>query len=918
GGHGIMISSNNNLVQGNYVGLDASGTIAMAIATNGLYLYNAWYNTIGGSNATERNIFANCNNYGVLIENGGSKCRSNWLFNNYIGVDKNGNTSQSNNNTGVRIKGASYNFIGWTGANQGNVISSNKDCGVTLEGDCDSNTVAGNYIGLGANGTTVLVNGTSNSHHGIYVQGAGSTYTSIKNNVIVSPGRGAAIKFDNGGFDTLSANYCGTDYTGLVAVGAGTGSSDHVINFANGNVSNVTIVNNVVACGKGDGIRADGVCSNHVLKGNIVGMNKNGLGGTAFGNLGTGIYYSNGATKVNLIIGGVNASDRNIVSSNGRGAPNGCSSTIGYGIIIEQTNGATIQGNYIGVDASGNTAAGNGGSGIMINGGSNNILIGGTVVGARNIVCSNGFNCSGPPANVRHGIQFVSNGTATSMLVQGNYVGIGADGTTLLGNSEEAVSSWQTPNIIIGGNTPAYRNVIAGSDKGVFLQPSSSTGCKIIGNYIGTDASGTLARPNNIGVHIAGPAGTYIGGPNAGDGNLILFNNQHGIELDDADNTIIQQNYIQNNVGDGIRMQASSGNGTVGVLVGSPTNTALGNIISGNANGINIMDAPSQKNQIRRNSIFCNGTARQNGINLNGLGNINIDIDPLVSISPWITAPNPGITGTFTNQSPLAGTDVIEVFYDNACGTCQGKTYLGDATSLNSPAAGDWSFSPLPAGSDCSPKGGASCLVGVQNITATRTDNLGNTSEFMTCTPVVMPVTFLYIEAKRFSSDEVLIDWATATETNNAYFELMRSIDGTTFVPVGRIQGAGNSSVVNKYSFTDQNLSSGMYYYMLQQVDVDGKRSLSDIRSVNLGPNDNLIEIVPTSLAQGDLVKVLNLSGNQIISLTLTDMTGKILVENRSLKSTESSINTSGYASGMYVVRVETSSAVIVKKIFIY
>jgi hypothetical protein len=69
----------------------------------------------------------------------------------------------------------------------------------------------------------------------------------------------------------------------------------------------------------------------------------------------------------------------------------------------------------------------------------------------------------------------------------------------------------------------------------------------------------------------------------------------------------------------------------------------------------------------------------------------------------------------------------------------------------------------------------------------------------------------------------VLLEWATATETNNDYFTLEKTKDGQTFEHVATIEGAGNSKSRLDYSFTDRNPFSGTSYYRLQQTDYDGK-----------------------------------------------------------------------------------------------
>ncbi len=914
---GIRMETNsrNNTVIGTYIGTNLAGSAALSTIQNAaVYLRQSTFNNIGLTGAGNRNVLSGAN-FGVLIEN--TFARQNKVFNNLIGTNLAGTAAIPNRTNGVRIKpDCHFNEIGGRIAGEGNIISGNSQEGIYLEGNVDSTQIGRNYVGLGSNGTTLIVNGNASNHHAINVAGSGCERTKIFYNVIVSPGAGSGIYHDGSGYDSICYNYIGTDATGLLVRGVGTDGNQAGIIINGGSAApNIVFISNVVAASTGHGIDVRGGSKNNlVFRGNNIGMNANGLG-TTFGNAKTGIYI-HASSSTNLTIGGTNVADRNIVSRNGRGTAYGCSSTDGGGIIIEQMNGALIQGNYIGVDATGLTAAGNGNSGISMNGGNNNIVIGGVAPGARNIVCANGVNCSGAPANVRHGIQFVSNNTATNMQVIGNYVGIGTDGTTMMGNAEENISSWQTPNILIQGN------VVAGGNKGIFLQPASAINCRIYGNYVGTDATGTLARPNNIGVHLAnGSNANTIGGILAGEGNVISGNTTEGIFLEDGDNNIIQQNKIGvtpgnmplGNGSNGIRIRQSGSGGSTQNLIGHATNTSLGNVIAFNtANGVMVEDANSNRNQIRRNSIFCNGTARQNGINLNGAGNNNISSPGPLVVPAYISAAT-GILVANTPSGDIANTDVVEVFYDDACGTCQGRTYLGNATNSGT----QWSFGPLPAASDCTPKGAAGCLSGVRNITATRTDVNGNTSEFMECDPLYLPVSLLFFKAVKYGENNALVSWATATETNNAYFEILRSTDGNTFYPVARLEGAGNSGSVKQYHYLDENLLSGTYYYMLVQVDYDGTQTSSSIVTVNT-TDKSIVEIVPTVVASGEQIKVINLTGIHLVSLSLVELNGKVLTEETSVSTLETNIATTGLAPGIYFVKVRTQDELIVRKVLVY
>ena len=84
-----------------------------------------------------------------------------------------------------------------------------------------------------------------------------------------------------------------------------------------------------------------------------------------------------------------------------------------------------------------------------------------------------------------------------------------------------------------------------------------------------------------------------------------------------------------------------------------------------------------------------------------------------------------------------------------------------------------------------------------------------------------LPVTWLTIDAA-LSGKNVLVSWSTAVEINNDYFVVLRSEDGINFNDIGKIKGAGNSTSVSYYSFTDVNPLPGISYYKLQQVDYDG------------------------------------------------------------------------------------------------
>ena len=147
----------------------------------------------------------------------------------------------------------------------------------------------------------------------------------------------------------------------------------------------------------------------------------------------------------------------------------------------------------------------------------------------------------------------------------------------------------------------------------------------------------------------------------------------------------------------------------------------------------------------------------------------------------------------------------------------------------------------------------------------------------------VLPINLTSFTAQKQAAG-VQLKWNTASEQNNSHFDVQRSVDGVTFSNLGRVNGAGNSTTSLAYYFTDKSPASGVNYYRLSQVDFDGKTTLSNPVSVNMGfgistmqvyatPNstDVNINISTEQASRGQLV-IYNISGQKVfeqaISLT--------------------------------------------------
>ncbi|MCA3749092.1 MAG: right-handed parallel beta-helix repeat-containing protein [Rubrobacter sp.] len=351
-----------------------------------------------------------------------------------------------------------------------------------------------------------------------------------------------------------------------------------------------------------------------------------------------------------------------------------------YGIRLYSGNGGhVIEGNFIGTDASGTAALGNGFAGIIVNtaNGAAPNTIGGTTPAARNVISGN-----------RLGIWIH---TTAPNLVQGNLIGTKAAGTEALGNSQDGVVITVGGGNTIGGTSAAARNVISGNGgNGVSVRISilggQVQGNIVQGNYIGTDVTGTADLGNLWnGVLLNGACGTVrdnsVGGSGAEEGNVIAFNSGAGVRVV-ADSCASNPNVTSSAFGNSILSNSIFSNDGLGIDLG--------------AGGVAANDTGD-------------GDAGANSLQ-------NFPILSSASSSPSVTA----IRGTLNSTADT--TFDVQFFASPAAdpsGNGEGKTYLGQA-SVRTDGAGN-------AGFDFTAR--ASTAGRVVSATATN-QATGDTSEF--------------------------------------------------------------------------------------------------------------------------------------------------------------------------------------------
>lgn len=159
--------------------------------------------------------------------------------------------------------------------------------------------------------------------------------------------------------------------------------------------------------------------------------------------------------------------------------------------------------------------------------------------------------------------------------------------------------------------------------------------------------------------------------------------------------------------------------------------------------------------------------------------------------------------------------------------------------------------------------------------------------------------------------------WKTLTELNNDYFEIQRSYDGVNFETIGKLNGKGQSSNVSYYNFEDNQVRSGLVYYRLNQVDIDGAAFKTEILKLNRTSDDEgLVSIYPNPTNKNLNVE-LNILNNstqsklEIVSLNGTVLHTELIESGRTTKS----LDLSNLTEGIYLIRlIDVENGVTVKQ----
>jgi hypothetical protein len=475
----------SNVVEGNYIGTNAAGTVILSNGNDGINISaGATNNSVGGNLAGQGNLISGNASAGIAISGAGTS--SNSVAGNQIGTDATGTTALANG-IGVDISaGANNNVVGGPSAGARNVISGNASDGVIIDGSA-GNSVTGDFIGTdgsGANplpnpigilvsgGTATTIGGTTsgggnvisgNLTAGIEVSGTAVTATLIAGNQIGTNPGGTAAVMQPGQTDQLLAR----QNAGIVIIGSQGntigGTTTQTRNLISGNYVGVMLA--TIAGGYDP----------NLMMGNLIGTDSSGQ--NALGNI-VGIYI-NGASGSQ--VGGTNPGSSNVISGN---------SSAGVEIYGSGSTANVVEGNNIGLAEDGRSALrGSGGAfvqseGVYIQDASGNV-IGGRKSGAGNVISGN-----------RSAGVFILSTTSASRgnSISGNIIGSGENGGPGPGNAGYGIVLGSAPDNTIGRIGAAANDFSGNASANIFEYTASEA------------ASSPALLAGRKGYHPGGPA----------------------------------------------------------------------------------------------------------------------------------------------------------------------------------------------------------------------------------------------------------------------------------------------------------------------------------------------------------------------------------------------------------------------------
>lgn len=177
-----------------------------------------------------------------------------------------------------------------------------------------------------------------------------------------------------------------------------------------------------------------------------------------------------------------------------------------------------------------------------------------------------------------------------------------------------------------------------------------------------------------------------------------------------------------------------------------------------------------------------------------------------------------------------------------------------------------------------------------------------------------LPVGLISFELSNFQdSKHVKLVWKTASERMSDYFMVEVSKDALYWEEIGRVDGAGTTSIENTYSLVDENPLVGLSYYRLSQTDINGNRKYFDILPYNYSSNEFLVYPIPANN-----YIVVESSDLNNFEFEIIDLNGQVVTAQFQMLGKDKLLfNTLNFLKGVYFIRFKSSNETIIKRVMI-
>jgi|GEM_PF-841233 len=446
------------------------------------------------------------------------------------------------------------------------------------------------------------------------------------------------------------------------------------------------------------------------------------------------------------------------------------------------------------------------------------------------------------------------------------------------------VTGWLSPALNVATNVALLKFDASGNiqwkkayggnsnDRGEDVQQTTDNGYIIVGRtfsfgagnsdiyLVKTDSTGALTWSKTYGHSAVSERGTAV--EQTSDGGYIISGDALLIKTDAFGNTLWTRQYVGIDISHSVRQTADQGYILAGNRSDLPGNFVLktdssGSILWAKAYGLSI--------------------------GLQGL----LSAEPVVDGGYIIAGYYSSVTGAFDAEFYLIKTDSTGTSGCNEVipfitGQQPALNVLNVATAVSS--------------------------YGVETAISISVDSGGVTTTLCTTDPILLPVELISFTAEPVNDSKVFLSWATASEFNNDYFTVERSLNTDDWQPIQKISGMGTSVSVLHYSAYDNAPFPGISYYRLKQTDFNGDYFYSEVKAVRIKSGIQ-IHVLPDPT--NGYLNVMLSGISETLTFTLFDIAGRILVSKELLPGNHQHIPVPGISSGLYMYNITSKTGSI-------